>query len=330
MSTKDLIKAGIVGGTGLVAGELIRLLLFHKNVEIDFVYSSSQTGKKASLFHPDLAAMTDITFTDSVNEDVDVIFLALGHGNSSAFLKKYNFSPKTKIIDLSNDFRLEKDSVFEGKKFVYGLPELNYGKIKNANYIANPGCFATAIQLTLLPLANSGLLNDDVHIHALTGATGAGKSLMETTSFNWRNNNVSVYKSFSHQHLGEINESVKHLQSSFDKEINFVPMRGSFARGILASMYIKSDVDAGFARKIYNEFYEKAAFTYISDIPVSLKHVVNTNYCYINVEKYGNKLHVTSVIDNLLKGAAGQAVQNMNIMFGFDEKTALNLKPVAF
>ena len=330
MSTKGSIKAGIIGGTGIVAGELMRLLLFHNNVGIDFVYSNSQAGKKVSDFHADLAPLTGMKFTDKVNPDVDVIFLALGHGNSSEFLKKYHFSDNTKIIDLSNDFRLNKDAVFEGKEFIYGLPELNINSIKKASYIANPGCFATAIQLTLLPLAKAGLLTEDVHIHAITGATGAGRTLSETTGFNWRNNNVSVYKVFSHQHLGEITESVTSLQNGFDKEINFVPMRGSFARGILASMYIKTGLQAQEAKDLYNEYYKDAVFTFVSGKPVSLKQVVNTNYCFINIEKYGNKLHVTSVIDNLLKGAAGQAVHNMNLMYGFDEREGLNLKASAF
>ncbi len=330
MSTTDLIKVGIVGGTGIVAGELLRLLLFHQNAEIDFVYSNSQAGKKVREFHPDLAPLTDLSFTDQVNTRVDVIFLALGHGNSSAFLKKYNFPEKTRIIDLSNDFRLQKDAEFEGRQFVYGLPEFNKTAIKEASSIANPGCFATAIQLALLPLAKNNLLNDHVHIHAVTGATGAGRSLTETTGFNWRNNNVSVYKSFTHQHLGEITESVKSLQQSFNHDINFVPMRGSFARGILASAYIYSDVSGDTVKQLYKEFYEKAAFTFVSDQPVSLKQVVNTNFCFVNVEKYGNKIHVTTVIDNLLKGAAGQAVHNMNLMFGLSETEGLKLKATAF
>jgi N-acetyl-gamma-glutamyl-phosphate reductase len=330
MSTTDLIKVGIAGGTGLVAGELLRLLLFHSKVEIDFVYSHSQAGKKVSESHADLAPLTGLTFTDRVNSEVDVLFLALGHGNSTAFLKEYSFSEKTRIIDLSNDFRLNNDASFDGKTFIYGLPELNKPFIEQAGHIANPGCFATAIQLTLLPLAKHGLLNDHVHIHAITGATGAGRTLAETTGFNWRNNNVSVYKSFTHQHLGEITESVVTLQPGFDRDINFVPMRGSFARGILASTYIYSDVDEKTAVEIFKDFYKDQAFSFVSEQPVNLKQVVNTNFAFVNVKKHDNKLHITSVIDNLLKGAAGQAVHNMNLMLGWDEREGLRLKASAF
>ena len=325
-----MIKAGIVGGTGIVAGELLRILLNHNQVNIDFVYSQSSAGEKVSSIHQDLLGQLDIEFTDKVNLNTDVVFLCLGHGNSTAFLKQYKFSDKTKIIDLSNDFRLNNDAVFEGKQFIYGLPELNYKQIKLAKYIANPGCFATAIQTALLPLAANNLLNDDVHIHAITGATGAGRTLSETTSFNWRNNNISVYKSFTHQHLGEITESVKLLQTDFNKDINFIPMRGDFTRGIFASIYIKTNIEENLVRNYFNDFYKDARFTHISENPISLKQVVNTNNCLVNIAKYDNKIHITTAIDNLLKGAAGQAVHNMNLMFRFNEDDGLKLKASAF
>lgn len=322
----DMIKVGIIGGTGVVAGELLRLLVNHNGVKIDFVYSQSSANTKIYDTHRDLLGQIDIDFTDKVNLHTDVVFLCLGHGNSTSFLKENMFSNSTKIIDLSNDFRLNSDSVFEGKQFVYGLPELNIDQIKKAKYIANPGCFATAIQTALLPLAKNNLLSDDVHIHALTGATGAGRTLSETTSFNWRNNNISVYKSFSHQHLSEITESVCSLQNDFDKDINFVPMRGDFTRGIFASVYLRSDVEKDVVKQIFTDFYKPHLFTQVSDKEISLKQVVNTNYSLVNVEKYGDKVHITVAIDNLLKGASGQAVHNMNLMFGFDENEGLRLK----
>ncbi len=325
-----MIKAGIIGGTGLVAGELLRLLVNHNQVDIDFVYSNSSAGKKISTFHHDLLGQLDIEFTNKVNLNADVVFLCLGHGNSTEFLKQNKFSDTTKIIDLSNDFRLKNNAVFEGKKFIYGLPELNYEQIKTANYIANPGCFATAIQTALLPLAKKNLLNNDVHIHAITGATGAGRTLSETTSFNWRNNNISVYKSFTHQHLGEITESVKSLQSDFNNDINFVPMRGDFTRGIFASVYMKTNIDENLIQQYFNDFYKDARFTHISNEAISLKQVVNTNNCLVNISTYDNIVHITTAIDNLLKGASGQAVHNMNLMFGFNEEAGLRLKAVAF
>lgn len=321
-----MIKAGIIGGTGLVAGELLRLLVNHNQVEIDFVYSHSSAGTKIAEVHSDLFGQIDTEFTNKVNLEIDVVFLCLGHGNSKSFIEKYNFSENTKIIDLSNDFRLVNDAIFKGKQFVYGLPELNLEQIKTANYIANPGCFATALQTALLPLAKNGLLNSDVHIHALTGATGAGRTLSETTSFNWRNNNISVYKSFTHQHLGEITESVKSLQADFNKDINFVPMRGDFARGIFASVYLKSNIDIKLVKQYFDAFYKDAKFTHISENPIHLKQVVNTNNCFVNIEKYDNKIHITVAVDNLLKGASGQAVHNMNLMFGFAEDEGLKLK----
>jgi len=321
-----MINAGIIGGAGYTAGELIRLLINHPKVHLDFVFSTSNAGNKISDIHQDLLGDISLRFTDTINKNVAVLFLCLGHGNSTAFLQKNKFSKNTKIIDLSNDFRLEKDKVFEENSFVYGLPELNKDAIKKANYLANPGCFATAIQLAILPLAKQGLLKKDIHVNAVTGATGAGTSLSKTTHFTWRDNNFSHYKAFSHQHLGEINQSVKLLQNDFESEINFIPNRGNFSRGIFVTAYTQFDGTIEEAKKLYTDFYKNAAFTFISDKKIHLKQVVNTNKCIVHLQKNNNKLLITSVIDNLLKGASGQAVQNMNLMFGLDESEGLNLK----
>lgn len=317
---------GIIGGAGYTAGELIRLLAHHPKVTIDFVYSTSNAGNKISAIHQDLVGTLDMTFTDKINTEVDVLFLCLGHGNSKAFLEKHNFSESTKIIDLSNDFRLKKGETFQGKTFVYGLPELQKDKIKTADYIANPGCFATALQLGLLPLAANGLLKSDVHINAVTGATGAGTSLSRTTHFTWRDNNFSYYKAFTHQHLGEIHQTVNQLQQDFNSEINFMPNRGNFSRGIFATLYTKFEGSIEEAKAIFNNYYNEAAFTFISEEPLHLKQVVNTNKCIIHLHKHDNKLLITSIIDNLLKGASGQAIQNMNLMLGFDQTEGLQLK----
>lgn len=321
-----MLQVGIIGGAGYTAGELIRLLIHHPKAEINFVYSTSNAGNNVSHIHQDLVGSTELKFTDTINSNVDVLFLCLGHGNSTAFLEKNTFSAETKIIDLSNDFRLKKDEVFDGKTFVYGLPELQKEKIKSANYIANPGCFATALQLAILPLANKGLLNDDVHINAVTGATGAGTSLSKTTHFTWRDNNFSYYKPFTHQHLGEIHQTVNQLQNDFNSEINFMPNRGNFSRGIFATVYTKFEGSLEEAKSIYNDFYNDSAFTFVSDEDVHLKQVVNTNKCLLHLHKHDNKLLITSAIDNLLKGASGQAIHNMNLMYGFVETEGLNLK----
>ena len=320
------LEVGIIGGAGYTAGELIRLLLIHPETNINFVYSTSNAGNKLYKVHQDLIGSTEIDFTQKINPNVDVLFLCLGHGNSTAFLKENSFSENTKIIDLSNDFRLKKDKIIDGKEFVYGLPELQKEAIKSANYIANPGCFATALQLAILPLAANGLLQNDVHINAVTGATGAGTSLSATTHFTWRDNNFSHYKAFSHQHLGEINQTVNQLQSDFDSEINFMPNRGNFSRGIFATTYTKFEGSLEDAQKIYSAFYKDAAFTFVSYESIHMKQVVNTNKCLVQLEKHGNKLLITSTIDNLLKGASGQAIQNMNLMYGFEENLGLNLK----
>ncbi|SHJ43083.1 N-acetyl-gamma-glutamyl-phosphate reductase [Maribacter aquivivus] len=324
-----MIKAGIIGGSGYTGGELIRILLNHPAAEIDFVYSTTRAGKKVTTAHPDLLGTTDLEFTGNVNPNVNVVFLCLGHGNSTAFLKEHSFSTDTIIIDLSNDFRLVADANFDGKQFVYGLPELNKSEIENAKYIANPGCFATAIQLALLPLAKAKLLENEVHINAVTGSTGAGVSPSATSHFSWRNNNVSWYKPFTHQHLGEINESLHSLQENTGN-LFFMPNRGNFTRGILATSYTKFDGDLSEAKALYQDFYKDAVFTQISDEPINLKQVVNTNQCHIHLHKHDDLILVTSAIDNLLKGASGQAVQNMNLIFGLEENLGLNLKAGVF
>lgn len=320
------LEVGIIGGAGYTAGELIRLLLNHPETNINFVYSTSNAGNKLYKVHQDLIGSTEIVFSSEVNKNIDVLFLCLGHGNSKAFLEKNAFSEKTKIIDLSNDFRLTANKNFQSKEFVYGLPELNKEAIISAKNIANPGCFATALQLAILPLAANNLLENDVHINAVTGATGAGTSLSATTHFTWRDNNFSHYKAFNHQHLGEINQTVNQLQSNFNAEINFMPNRGDFSRGIFATTYTKFNGSLEKAKEIYETYYKNAAFTFVTDQSIFLKQVVNTNKCLIQLEKHGDKLLITSAIDNLLKGASGQAIQNMNLMYGFKETTGINLK----
>jgi N-acetyl-gamma-glutamyl-phosphate reductase len=324
-----MIKAGIIGGSGYTGGELIRILLNHPATEIDFVFSTTRAGKKITTAHPDLLGVTDLEFTGNVNLKVDVVFLCLGHGNSTAFIKEHAFSADTKIIDLSNDFRLHADAKIGGMQFVYGLPELNKIQIENAQYIANPGCFATTIQLALLPLAKANLLENEVHINAVTGSTGAGISPSATSHFSWRNNNVSWYKPFTHQHLGEINESLHSLQNNTGN-LYFMPNRGNFTRGILATSYTKFSGSLADAKKIYQDFYKNAVFTQISEEPINLKQVVNTNQCHVHLHKHDDILLVTSAIDNLLKGASGQAVQNMNLIFGLEEDLGLNLKAGVF
>lgn len=317
-----MIQVGIIGSGGYAAGELIRCLVHHPEVSINFIYSNSQAGKKVSETHEDLFNHPELTFTNEINAEVDVVFLCLGHGNSSKFLKENSFSDSTKIIDLSNDFRLKADA----DDFVYGLVELNKSAIRTAQKVANPGCFATAIQLGLLPLAKAGLLQNDVHVNAITGATGAGQSLSPTAHFSWRNNNISIYKAFKHQHLGEIGESIVSLQNGFNSDINFLPVRGDFTRGILATLYTKSDLSEEKLIALYQSYYQDAKFTFVQEKTVHLKQVVNTNNCLIQVQKIDGKVLITSAIDNLLKGAAGQAIQNMNIMNGLEESTGVNLK----
>ena len=325
-----MIQVGIIGGAGYTAGELIRILLNHKEVTINFVYSTSNAGNYLYNVHQDLLGDVKQKFSNVLNLEVDLVFLCLGHGNSKAFLEENKFSQNTKIIDLSNDFRLNSDTNFQGKNFIYGLPELNRKEIEKANFIANPGCFATAIQLALLPLAANNLLDDDVHINAVTGATGAGTSLSQTAHFAWRDNNFSYYKPFTHQHLSEIEESLHQLQTSFDNELYFMPYRGNFTRGIFATLYTNFEGSIEEAKNIYQKFYQDATYTFVSNQTLHLKRVVNTNKCLLHLHKHNNKLLITSIIDNLLKGASGQAVQNMNLMFGFDEKEGLQLKATYF
>ena len=325
-----MIQVGIIGGAGYTAGELMRLLLAHPNVEINFVFSTSNAGNKVSDVHQDLVGTTDLKFTHQINTEVEVLFLCLGHGNSKKFLTSNTFSKHTKIIDLGNDFRLTENRIFEEKEFIYGLPEFQKEIIKNANYIANPGCFATAIQLALLPLAKANHLRNDIHINAVTGATGAGTSLSATTHFTWRDNNFSYYKPFTHQHLGEIQQTVHLLQKHFQSAIWFLPNRGNFSRGIFASLYTHFEGTLEEAKKLYHTFYQNEPFVHLSENPIHLKQVVNTNKCLLHLHKHQNKLLITSVIDNLVKGASGQAVQNMNLLFGLEEHTGLQLKATYF
>jgi N-acetyl-gamma-glutamyl-phosphate reductase len=324
------IEIGIIGGAGYTAGELIRLLLNHKKTNINFIYSTSNAGNKVYQVHQDLIGDTEISFTSKINPEVDLLFLCLGHGNSTAFLSKNDFSKHTKIIDLSNDFRLFADKNFEEKAFVYGLPETQKEAIQKAKYIANPGCFATALQLAILPLAANKLLSNSIHVNAVTGATGAGTNLSKTTHFTWRDNNFSHYKAFTHQHLDEIHQSVTQLQTDFESEINFIPNRGNFSRGIFATTYTKYEGSIAAAKQLYKTFYKDAAFTVVSDVEIHLKQVVGTNKCLIHLEKHNDKLLITSTLDNLLKGASGQAVQNMNLMYDFEETEGLQLKASYF
>lgn len=320
------IKAGIIGGAGYTGGETIRLLLNHPSVELSFVHSRSNAGNPLHTAHPDLIGETSLLFSDSIGK-ADVIFLCLGHGESKKFLLENKIDASVKVIDLSHDFRLG-DSV-EGRTFVYGLPELNKEKIAKANNIANPGCFATAIELGLLPLAKAGVLKE-IFTTGITGSTGAGQKLQDTTHFTWRANNISAYKTLTHQHLKEINQSLKQLQPSFGGALNFVPWRGDFTRGIFVSSIVSTDKSLDELKTIFKNFYKDAAFTFVSDETVDLKQVVNSNKCVIGLEKEGDNVVVHSAIDNLLKGASGQAVQNMNLMFGLGEREGLKLKSIVF
>jgi len=320
------IKTGIVGGAGYTGGELLRILLHHPNVQLTSVSSRSNAGNHVSDVHRDLLGETDIIFSEKYPTDEDVIFICMGHGKSKKFLEKTTLAPHTKVIDLSHDFRLKADT----HDYVYGLPELNKSDIRTAKHIANCGCFATAIQLALLPLAKAQQLNEEVHLHAITGSTGAGQQPRDTTHFSWRNNNISIYKAFNHQHLDEVKQSLRQLQPSFDKAVNFLPVRGDFPRGIYASAYLNSELTIEAAKQLYEAYYQDEPFVIISDKNPHLKQVVNTNKCILYVEKHDNKLLIVSMIDNLIKGASGQAVQNMNLMFGLEETTGLHLKALAF
>ena len=336
------IRVGIIGSAGYTGGELLRILIFHPEVEIVFANSASNAGNKLYAVHNDLFGDTELEFSSDFHSDIDVLFLCVGHGDARKFLDANPIDPSVKIIDLSQDYRLRANTAFQGQNFVYGLPELNRETIKSAHYIANPGCFATNIQLALLPLASKGLLPVQIHINATTGSTGAGQKPTATSHFSWRNNNLSAYKSFEHQHLQEISESLDQLQNGFlptteqslldraAEKINFVPQRGDFTRGIFSAIYVESDLKEEEAYDLYNFYYAAHPFTSVSKVNIDLKQVVNTNKSIIHLEKHGNKLLILNATDNLLKGASGQAVQNMNLMFGLDERTGLNLKSVGF
>lgn len=317
------IKVGIIGGAGYTAGELLRILINHPQVEIGFVHSKSNAGKFIYEVHDDLFGDTDLKFFETYHSDIDVVFLCVAHGEAKKVVTE--FSPSVKIIDLSQDHRIAANH-----SFVYGLPEWNKEAIKNADYVANPGCFATAIQLAVLPLAEAGLLNGEVYASCTTGSTGAGQSLAETSHFSWRQNNLSVYKAFTHQHLAEINQSVLLVQENYSGNLHILPQRGSFTRGILACITLKSDQSLEQLTALYEEKYKDEPFVFVSPTNCHLKQVVNTNKCLLYLEKNNDNVMIVSVIDNLLKGASGQAVQNMNLLFDLPETTGLKLKPSAF
>ncbi|HLP52882.1 MAG TPA: N-acetyl-gamma-glutamyl-phosphate reductase [Chitinophagales bacterium] len=324
------IKAGIIGGAGYTGGELIRLLLAHPAVDLAFVQSNSNAGNALHAVFHDMLGLTELAFAANHQTDIDVLFLCGGHDAARKFLTVSNIPAEMVVIDLSQDFRHNQSSKIGERQFVYGLPELNRDKIKTVKSIANPGCFATCIELALLPLASVKLLNTDIHINATTGSTGAGQAPTETTHFSWRSNNLSAYKVFEHQHVKEIGESLAVLQPGFDKEILFVPQRGAFTRGIHASVYMECNLSEQEVIELYNNYYSQHPFVTISPYELDVKQVVNTNRCFLHVLKYGNRVLVTSVIDNLLKGASGQAVQNMNLIFGLPENAGLQLKPSVF
>jgi len=325
------IRVGIIGGAGYTGGELIRLLIHHPYVSVSFINSRSNAGKPVYSVHQDLLGDSKLKFTNELSNDIEVLFLCVGHGEAKKFLEENKIDEKVKIIDLSQDFRLNQQSTTgpKGRQFIYGLPELNKDQIRAANNIANPGCFATGIQLGLLPLAKAGLL-EDIHTTGITGSTGAGQALTATSHFSWRANNIQAYKTLTHQHLGEIGESLKQLQSKRNIDLSFIPWRGDFARGIFISSQITCNWKIEKLVRLYEDFYADQPFTHLSQEIIFLKQVVNTNKCLIQLEKVGTKLVIHSIIDNLLKGASGQAVQNMNLMFGIDECAGLNLKASMF
>ncbi|TKG89073.1 N-acetyl-gamma-glutamyl-phosphate reductase [Puteibacter caeruleilacunae] len=322
-----MIKVGIIGGAGYTAGELVRILLNHPEAEISFIHSGSNAGNPICDVHKDLIGETDLVFTAEADFNaIDALFLCMGHGKSVEFMSENELPESLKVIDLSHDFRLKR----EGNNFIYGLPELDREAIKECKYIANPGCFATGIQLALLPLASAKLLNSEVHVHAITGSTGAGQAPSRTSHYSWRSGNVSAYKMFKHQHLGEIKQSLAQLQGSFDHALNFVPIRGNHTRGIFVSAYVDCDLSEEEAVALFEDYYKEHPFVWVTKQNPDVKQVVNTNKAVLFVEKHDGKIVVISCTDNLLKGASGQAVQNMNLIFGLDEKTGLNLKPVSF
>lgn len=322
-----MIKVGIIGGAGYTAGELIRLLLLHPEVEIKFVHSTSNAGNNITDVHGGLLGETDLVFTDELPfEEIDLLFFCTAHGDTRKFMESHALPDELKVIDLSMDYRIKSHE----HDFIYGLPELNRRNTCKSRYVANPGCFATCIELGLLPLAKEHLLKGDVSVNAITGSTGAGVKPSATTHYSWRNNNISIYKPFEHQHLPEIMQSIKQLQPDFDGSIDFIPYRGCFPRGIFATLVVKCDLDIETLYKLYTDYYDRDSFTHVVERPLDLKQVVNTNKCLIHLEKHGDKLLITSVIDNLLKGASGTAVHNMNLLFGLAETVGLQLKPSAF
>ena len=322
-----MIRIGIIGGAGYTAGELCRLLLNHPEAEIIFINSESNAGNLVADVHEGLYGETDLRFTDQLPfDEVDVVFFCFGHGKSTQFLAEHYVPADVRIIDLAQDFRLASDD----NDYVYGLPELNRARLTGACHVANPGCFATCIQLGLLPLAAAGLLEGDIAVNAITGSTGAGVKPSPTTHFSWRTGNMSIYKAFEHQHVPEIVQSLRQLQPSFSGSVEFIPYRGDFARGIFTTEVVRCDLPADDVAQLYRDFYSEAPFTHYSERPVDLKQVVNTNKCLIHTERHADKLLVTACIDNLLKGASGQAVQNMNLMFDLEETAGLRLKPIAF
>jgi N-acetyl-gamma-glutamyl-phosphate reductase len=329
MSITNKIKVGIVGGSGYTGGELIRLLINHPNVDISFINSKTYTGKKVVDIHKDLIGELEIKFIGEI-KDCDVLFLCLGHNKSEEFLRKTSINRKTKIIDLSQDYRLEKSFIGNDEKrdFIYGLPELYKNEIKTAKNISNPGCFATAIEISLIPSIEKKYIHGEVHTNAITGSTGAGVVPSKTTHFSWRNNNVSNYNVFNHRHLNEI---YLHLNQIYnDVTINFIPVRGNFSRGIFCTSYFKSDVTIEEINEVYKIYYKNHPFVHISENEISLKEVINTNKCILHVSKVNDKILITSIIDNLIKGASGQAIQNMNLISGFEEMTGLKLKSSIF